>query len=344
METDFIKNLRGQATDTIPIWLMRQAGRYLPEYRELRAQAGDFLSLCYNPVMASEVTLQPLRRFDLDAAIIFSDILVVPHALGQKVWFVAGEGPKLSPIKSNSDLPKFNQDKFLEFLSPVFKALEITRSTLSQDKSLIGFAGAPWTLACYMINGQGSRDYQNVRLHARQNPLDFQRLLDLLVEAISCYLIQKITSGANAVQIFDSWAGVLSCEEFESYSIQPTAKIIANVKQAYPDIPIIGFPRGVGFNYPNYIKNTGIDAVSCDQGVPLAHMKHFQSDVCVQGNLDNLLLLKGGQEMVDQALTICQEVSDKPFIFNIGHGVIKETNPVDVALLVNTVKNFRKEK
>ncbi len=344
METDFIKTLKGEQTNTIPIWLMRQAGRYLPEYREVRRQAGDFLNLCYNPQLASEVTLQPLRRFNLDAAIIFSDILVIPHALGQKVWFEAGEGPKLDPIQTIADLPNFNSDQFLDFLNPVFEALEITRGTLDKSKSLIGFAGAPWTLACYMVNGQGSRDYQNVRLHAYQNPQEFQKLLDLLVETISLYLIQKVKSGANALQIFDSWAGVLSCEEFQNYSINPTAKIITKVKSVYPDIPTIGFPRGVGFNYHAYIDETGIDGVSCDQGVPLAMMRDFQTKICVQGNLDNLLLLKGGQEMVNQAEIICDALGDKPFIFNLGHGVIKETNPDDVALLVNTVKNFKKVK
>jgi len=339
MKTEFIKALKGQRTNHIPIWLMRQAGRYLPEYREVRKDAGGFLNLCYTPELASEVTLQPLRRFDLDAAIIFSDILVIPHALGQKVWFEPGEGPKLEPITKAMDL---NPDQFLEFLNPVFEALDLTRTALPADKSLIGFAGAPWTLACYMINGQGSRDYQNVRNFARQNPQEFQNILDVLVEAISIYLIQKIKAGANALQIFDSWAGVLSCEEFQKYSIDPTAKIIAKVKAVYPDISMIGFPRGVGFNYQYYIDQTGIDAVSCDQGVPLAQMQEFQNHVCVQGNLDNLLLLKGGQEMTGQAEIICDALGDKPFIFNLGHGVIKETNPDDVALLVETVKKYHK--
>ena len=341
METEFIKALKCQPTDYIPIWLMRQAGRYLPEYREVRQSAGGFLELCYTPKLASEVTLQPLRRFDLDAAIIFSDILVIPNALGQKVWFEPGEGPKLSPIQTIADLPDFDPDKFLEFLDPVFQALDLTRSALPQDKSLIGFAGAPWTLACYMFNGQGSRDYQNVRNHARQNPKDFKKLLDLLVEAISIYLIEKIKAGANAIQIFDSWAGVLSCDEFDKYCVQPTTKIIEKIKTVYPDIPVIGFPRGVGFNYQTYIDKTGIDAVSCDQSVPLQEMQKMQNQVCVQGNLDNLMLLKGGAEMVEHANMICESLGDKPFVFNLGHGVIKETSPCNVSLLVDTVKKFK---
>lgn len=342
MKQEFIKTLQGQQTNHIPIWLMRQAGRYLPEYREVRSQAGDFLNLCYTPELASEVTLQPLRRFDLDAAIIFSDILVVPHALGQDVWFEPGEGPKLKPIKTIADLPEFNADKFLEFLNPVFEVLNITRKALPDDKSLIGFAGAPWTLACYMVNGQGSRDYQNVRVHAQQSPQEFQKLLDLLVEAIGMYLIQKIKSGANAVQIFDSWAGVLSTQEFQQYCIQPTRKIIQKIKSVYPDVPVIGFPRGVGFNYHDYITQTGITAVSCDQSVPLEVIKQMQNKVVVQGNLDNILLLQGGDAMVEQTLKICDALKDKPFIFNLGHGVIKETNPDNVALLIQTIRDYQK--
>lgn len=336
---ELIKALKKQPTNHTPIWLMRQAGRYLPEYREVRKQAGGFLDLCYTPNLASEVTLQPLRRFDLDAAIIFSDILVVPHALGQKVWFEEGEGPRLDPIKSINDLPEFSQDQFLDHLAPVFEALELTRSAMPSDKALIGFAGAPWTLACYMINGRGSRDYQNVRVFARQNKQEFQNILDTLVHAISIYLIQKIKSGANAIQIFDSWSGVLSVEEFKTYSIDPTKKIIENVKAVYPDIPIIGFPRGAGLNYADYVKTTAIDAVSCDQSVPLSSMKEFQNDVCVQGNLDNILLLNGGADMTAQSQEICNSLANGPFIFNLGHGVIKDTNPDHVTQLIEAIRS-----
>lgn len=343
MNSNFNNVLQGQVTESIPIWLMRQAGRYLPEYREVRANAGDFLNLCYTPNLASEVTLQPIDRYGFDAAIIFSDILVVPHALGQKVWFEAGEGPKLSPIKSLSDLPDFNRDTFLEFLNPVFEALNLTRSKLSNDKSLIGFSGAPWTLACYMINGQGSRDYQNVRLFARENPTKFKEILDVLVEAISIYLVKKIEAGADVLQIFDSWSGVLSPDEFNLYCIEPTKIIIENVKKSYPNVPIIGFPRGAGFNYYPYIEKTGIKAVSCDQTIPLTEIQNMQKQICVQGNLDNLLLLNGGKLMVEEAEKICRELGQHPFIFNLGHGVIKETNPDNVALLVETVKNFKKK-
>jgi len=338
MEQKFISTLQGIKTDITPIWLMRQAGRYLPEYKQTRALAGGFLDLCYNPELAAEVTLQPLRRFDLDAAIIFSDILVVPHALGQKVWFQEGEGPRLDPISSVDQLGDFNPDSFLKFLAPVFEAVERTRKSLPDDKALIGFAGAPWTLACYMINGRGSRDYQNVRVFARQNPDIFKAILDRLVDAISIYLIQKVKSGANALQIFDSWSGVLSTEEFQAYSINPTQKIVENIRIACPDIPIIGFPRGAGLKYQAYIDQTGIDCVSCDQGVPLFAMRGMQDHVCVQGNLDNILLLQGGETMIDQAKKIIETLGDQPFIFNLGHGVIKETNPDHVQQLIEVIR------
>lgn len=342
VKQDFINRLNGISGNHIPIWFMRQAGRYLPEYRKVRARAGDFLSLCYSPEWASEVTLQPLRRYDLDAAIIFSDILVVPHALGQKLWFVEGEGPRLDPILTISAFDDWNEDSFLDFLSPVFEAVERTRASLSDEKALIGFSGAPWTLACYMINGKGSRDYQNVRLYALQNPEKFSEIIDLLIKSISLYLIKKIDSGVDAVQLFDSWAGVLSAEEFEAYCIQPTKKIIQNVKKHRPNTPIIGFPRGAGYNYNHYIEETGIDCVSCDQSVPLCMIRDFQNKLCVQGNLDNLLLLEGGQAMHDQTEKICQALQNKPFIFNLGHGVIKETNPETVSTLIRTIRNTQR--
>jgi len=337
--TDFIKNLNGQKTDHTPVWLMRQAGRYLPEYRKVRAQAGDFLSLCYNPELACEVTLQPLNRFDLDAAIIFSDILVVPHALGQNLWFETGEGPKLDPIQSMSDLPLFNPESFLTHLEPVFEALRLTRDRLPIEKSLIGFAGAPWTLACYMINGGGSPNgFENVRTYARENPSEFLGIIGTLVDAISIYLIEKIRAGANAIQIFDSWSGVLNADEFKQWCIEPTAEIIRRVRATYPQTPIIGFPRLAGDKYTDYINGTGISAVSCDQTLTLDDMAKLQNDVCVQGNLDNNLLLEGGDKMVKQVHAICDALENAPFVFNLGHGVIKETPPSHVELLIKTIR------
>jgi uroporphyrinogen decarboxylase len=338
--TDFIKNLNGQKTPHTPIWMMRQAGRYLPEYRKVRAKAGGFLDLCYNPELASEVTLQPLNRFDLDASIIFSDILVVPHAMGQKLWFEEGEGPKLDPIKSISELPILETDKFLDHLKPVFEALEITREALPQDKSLIGFAGAPWTLACYMVNGGGSKTgFQNVRDLAASDPSAFLGIIGTLIDAISMYLIEKIKAGANAIQIFDSWAGVLNADEFNQWCVGPTAEIIRRVHATYPQTPIIGFPRMIGVEgYKTYIENTGISAVSCDQSLSLDTMVKFQNNVCVQGNLDNQLLLEGGKKMVNHIHKICDALENGPFVFNLGHGVIKETPPSHVELLIKTIR------
>lgn len=345
MTQEFLQALNGFKTDKIPMWMMRQAGRYLPEYRKVREQAGGFLDLCYNPELASEVTLQPLRRYDFDAAIIFSDILVIPHALGQDVRFQAGEGPVLNPIKTFDDLPRFDADQFIKNLDPVFQALSLTRDRLPQNKSLIGFSGAPWTLACYMVEGRGSRDFESVRRLAVMQPDVFQNIIDHLVEAISLYLITKVKNGADALQIFDSWAGVLSADQFEKWVIEPTQKIVAAVKQSCPDTPIIGFPRLAGVNYKSYAEKTGVDGISLDQSVSLEHAKFLQDhfpDITLQGNLDPLLLLKGDQDMVSQAKRICDVLGQKRFIFNLGHGIIKETDPDTVALLVETVKNYQR--
>lgn len=345
MTQNFLQELGGNKANSIPMWMMRQAGRYLPEYRKVREQAGGFLDLCYNPELACEVTLQPLRRYDLDAAIIFSDILVIPHALGQDVRFQAGEGPVLSPIGKLGDLPKFNAEEFLKHLEPVFQALSFTRENLPHDKSLIGFAGAPWTLACYMVEGRGSRDFESVRKLAITYPDIFQEIIDKLVEAISLYLITKVKNGADALQIFDSWAGVLSSAEFEKWVIEPTRKIVVAVKKSCPHTPIIGFPRLAGVNYQDYITKTGINGISLDQSISLSFAKSLQEnnpDVTIQGNLDPLLLLKGGSDMTDQVKRICENLGQKRFIFNLGHGVIKETDPETVSLLVETVKNYRR--
>lgn len=344
MKQNFIQELKGNRPPRIPLWLMRQAGRYLPEYRAVREKAGDFLSLCYNPALASEVTLQPLRRFDLDAAIIFSDILVVPHALGQAVRFEAGEGPVLDPIQGIGDLPAFDPDDFINRLGPVFEALALSKAALPAEKSLIGFAGAPWTLACYMVQGGGSRDFEKVRRMAVTRPDRFQAIIDCLTDAVSLYLVEKIRNGADAVQIFDSWAGILSAAEFEKWVIAPTRKITETIRLSFPGTPVIGFPRLAGMSYPAYIEQTGIDAIGLDQTVPLSQAVILQKkyDIAVQGNLDPLLLLKGGKDMVNQVTAICDALSGGRFIFNLGHGVIKETDPENVALLVETVRNFGK--
>ncbi len=328
--------LEGKNLTPPPIWLMRQAGRYLPEYREIRAQAGDFLSLCFNPEWASEVTLQPIRRYDLDAAIIFSDILVTPYALGQEVRFVAGEGPKLGEL--NIDKLHYKP----ELLDPVYEALSRTRTALPEDKTLIGFCGAPWTVACYMVEGGSSKDWQKARLMAQTNREAFAALIDQLVEISAHYLCSQIEAGANCVQIFDSWSGALSESEFEKWVIEPTRNIIKSVRAKYPETPIIGFPKGAGAKAQRYVKETGVNAIGLDTSVPLDQAQDLQRFCPVQGNLDPIALLTGGTHLTLEVNRILDSLSDGPMIFNLGHGVIKETSPENVAQVVEMVRNYKR--
>ena len=259
-----LRSLKGEVTARVPFWLMRQAGRYLPEYRATRQQAGSFLNLCFNPELASEVTLQPIRRFGMDAAIIFSDILVVPHALGQALDFVEGEGPKLTALHSAQDISKLNFDAFDQKLAPVYDALRRTRAALEPDKALIGFAGAPWTLACYMLQGYGDGEFAAAKKFAYTDPFNFDRLIDILTEATTRYLLKQIESGADTVQLFDSWAGLLPHHYFKRWVIAPAQKIVEQIRKKYPDTPVIGFPRGAGVLYSNYVDKTGVQGVGID--------------------------------------------------------------------------------
>ena len=293
----FLEALAGKAHKAPPLWLMRQAGRYLAEYREVRAQAGSFLNLCYNPALAAEVTIQPIRRFGFDAAIIFSDILVVPHALGQHLEFREGEGPHLDPITGIADLSKLSVEKAASALEVVYEAIYKTIAGLEGRAPLIGFCGAPWTVASYMVEGHGSTDYKAAKLLAYRQPETFGAILDLLVEASSAYLIGQVSAGARALQIFDSWAGALADNDFEAFVIEPTARIVKNVKAAHPHTPIIGFPRGSSAQYAEYVAKTGVDALGCDTAAPLKVMAEMQGRLPVQGNLDPLLLLAGGDAM-----------------------------------------------
>jgi uroporphyrinogen decarboxylase len=318
---------------------MRQAGRYLPEYREVRKRVPRFLDLCFNPALATEVTIQPLRRFDLDAAIIFSDILVIPHALGRRVEFIEGEGPRLDPVATGADLARLDRTKVETLLSPVYEAIERVRAKLPPRIALIGFCGAPWTVATYMVGGGSSKDHAQTRLWAYRDPESFQRLIDLLVDVSADYLLGQVRAGANTLQIFDSWAGSLPEDEFARWCIAPTKAIIGRVKAQAPHIPVIGFPRGCGALAQTYAKATGVDAVSCDTGMELAWIRDtLQTSVAVQGNLDPLLLLAGGRRFEERTCEIRSALSAGPFIFNLGHGIQPETPIAHVERLVHLVK------
>jgi uroporphyrinogen decarboxylase len=318
---------------------MRQAGRYLPEYRQVRAEAGSFLDLCYTPRLAAEVTLQPIRRFGFDAAILFSDILVVPDALGQTVRFEDGEGPRLDPVRALEDLPRLALSKVHAKFSLICETVERLRRELPRETALIGFCGAPWTVATYMVEGRGSSDQSAARTWAYRDPKGFADLIGLLTEASVIYLCGQIEAGADALQIFDSWAGSLADDEFECWVIAPTARIVRDVRAQHPDVPIVGFPRGATAMLQRYIDGTGVDGVSCDTACPLAVMQEIaQSGTVVQGNLDPLLLATGGAAMDRRIDEIRTAMVGLPFVFNLGHGIVPGTPPETVARLVERLR------
>lgn len=339
----FLNALNKEKTDRPPFWFMRQAGRYLPEYRELRAEKGGFLEMAFDPKAACEVTMQPLRRFNMDAAIIFSDILTVPYALGQDLSFVAGEGPKLPPIRDAAGVRALNYGSFQQKLNPVYEALSLTRSTMDQEgfngAALIGFCGAPWTVASYMVEGGSSKDFINVKRMMFENEQAFASLIDLLAEASAAYLIEQIKAGAEAVQIFDSWAGVLDVNSFNRWVVKPTREIVRSVRASFPNVPIIGFPKGCGYNYLPYVNETGVSAVGLDPAIDTRWAARvLQPLVTVQGNLDPISLLVGGDQMKMAAERIISDLSAGPFVFNLGHGVHKDTPPEHMAALVEFVR------
>ena len=326
-----------------PIWLMRQAGRYLPEYREIRAKAGSFLSLCFSPALAAEVTLQPIRRFGFDAAILFSDILVVPHALGQKVTFEAGEGPQLSPaIASAFALAELAGDIDLNALAPVFETIARVRAELPREVALLGFCGAPWTVATYMVAGFGTPDQAPARLFAYRDPDGFQRLIDLLVRASIDYLTAQFHAGVDAVQLFDTWAGVLGAEEFNQWCTKPGGKIVTGVRQRIPDARIIGFPRGAGTSLVGYVDSVPFDAIGLDWMIDRRFARdEIQSRRPVQGNLDPMALLAGGAALDREVDAVLASFSGKPFIFNLGHGILPDTPMAHVEQMVTRVRKWR---
>lgn len=339
MNKKILNSLSGKNNEVPPIWLMRQAGRYLPEYREVRKNTKSFLDLCYTPEIAAEVTLQPIERFGFDASIIFSDILVIPHAMGVDLKYVEGKGPILEKIDEESKIDSLKTDKIKDNLSPVFDALRLVKSKLPEDKTLIGFAGAPWTIATYMVEGGGSKNFSEVKKFSAGNKKSFSKLIDILTDAISDHLINQIDAGAEVVQIFDSWAGVLSENDFTNWTINPTKKIVSKVKDKFPETPIIGFPKGAGINYEKFVKETGVDAVSIDYTIPLDWAaKNLQPHVCIQGNLDPFLLASEKEEMVLQVRRIIDVLGNGPFIFNLGHGILPHTPIENVELLLREVR------
>lgn len=345
MTKKLIDALNGKAHPSPPVWLMRQAGRYLPEYRETRAKAGGFLDLVYNPELASEATLQPIRRFGMDGAILFSDILVVPQALGQSLRFEEGEGPKLDALRDAEDLKRLSQEKFLERLAPVFETIRQSKSKLRaegfENTAMIGFSGSPWTLACYMIEGESSRDFVKTKSWAYNDPNGFTDLMDLLCEAVIAYLSAQIEAGAEAVQLFDSWAGLLDHTMFSRWVIRPTRRIMEGLKELHPDIPVIGFPRGAGRMTLDYVQNSKVNAISLDpQTAPKWAASVFQNLMPVQGNLDPVCLLNGGLAMQGAVEDILIHLGKGPFIFNLGHGVIKETPVENIEELVMTIRDW----
>lgn len=338
-EKRFLKSLKGQKLDRPPFWFMRQAGRYLPEYMERRTVAGSFLDMCYNPDFAVEVTLQPLRRFHMDAAIMFSDILVIPHALGQELSFVQGEGPQLPPLKNINGL---SIEGLHNHLAPVYETLRRLSKEIPEDTALIGFAGAPWTVATYMVGGKGSTDQAAARLLAYQDEDAFKELIDLLVSATAAYLIRQVECGAEALQIFDTWAGTLPEGEFDKWCVAPVAKIIKIVRNVHPDIPIIGFPKGAGTRVPDYVKRTGVTAVSIDTAMPMGWARDHIQPLCpVQGNLDPLLLVAGGKALDRAVLEILECFRGGAHIFNLGHGIVPQTPPENVARVCELIRNFK---
>ena len=330
--------LGGERVDPVPVWMMRQAGRYLPEYRQLRSDKGSFLDLVYDSDAAADITLQPLRRFaELDAAILFSDILIIPFAIGQNLSFVAGEGPRLTPPLATSELDSLTP--FLARLDPIYETVRKVKVELDPSKTLIGFAGAPWTVATYMVAGQGSRDQSETRRLAYADPERFQSIISRIEQVTLDYLCAQVEAGAEALQLFDSWAGSLAPAEFERWVIAPTARIVSSLKERHPDVRIIGFPKGAGGKLAGYAHETGVDAIGLDETIdPLWANDQLPQDLPVQGNLDPLALLAGGERMTSSINRVLDAFASRPHIFNLGHGILQDTPIAHVEQMLAAVK------
>ena len=338
----FLRSLEGEPSVIPPVWFMRQAGRYLPEYREVRNEAGSFLDLCYNPDLASEATIQPIRRYDFDAAILFADILLVPHALGQKLWFAEGEGPRLDPVVGPDHLKSFRDQDVVEKLAPVFETVRLTRAQLSADKALIGFAGAPWTVATYMLAGRSIKDPASLRSRYYKAGSFITELIDILTDKTIDYLIAQIDAGADAVQLFDSWAGGLPWLVLDAVSVRPLERIARSLKAARPDVPVILFPKGVGEKAAEYAAIKHCDAVGIDYAMdPSWARAHISPAKTVQGGLDPMLVVSGGVAMERAAETYLKLFHDVPYVFNLGHGLTPDTPPAHVAALVDFIRQGR---
>lgn len=342
MTKRLLQVLNSKATDEPqwppPIWMMRQAGRYLPEYKATRAEAGSFLDLCYSPKFATEVTLQPIRRFDFDASILFSDILVIPDALGRRVTFETGVGPRLDPI-SAKEIMSLSSKGAMDHLAPVFEAVSNIRASLPAKTTLLGFCGAPWTVATYMVAGRGTPDQAPTRLFAHRNRDAFLHLIDLLTETSIEYLCTQIDAGADSVQVFDSWSGILGEPDFVDFSLNPMKRIVAGVKAKHPDTPIIGFPKGASLHYERYAQDTGVDCLGLDWTFPMKLARETLSDsVVLQGNLDPTRLVAGGDALKSSVAEILQAAKGSRFIFNLGHGITPETPIEHVSAMIEQVR------
>ncbi|MCB2059247.1 MAG: uroporphyrinogen decarboxylase [Novosphingobium sp.] len=341
MSGPLLRVLRGENLPERPTWLMRQAGRYLPEYRALRAEKGSFLALVYDSDAAAEITLQPIRRFGFDGAILFSDILIVPYAMGQDLQFLEGEGPNLSPRLVDASLDSLSAVP--ERLSPIYETVAKVKTALGKGRTLLGFAGSPWTVATYMVAGKGSRDQHEARELAYRDPAAFQAVIDAITDVTIDYLVGQVAAGAEAVQLFDSWAGSLAPAQFERWVIAPNAAIVAALRKRYPDLPVIGFPKGAGEKLPAYASGTCVDAVGLDETIdPAWAARSLPEGLPVQGNLDPLLLLAGGAELESQTRHILDCFADRPHVFNLGHGIGQHTPVEHVEQLLAIVRGWRR--
>ncbi len=332
-----LATLKGAKFERPPLWLMRQAGRYLPEYRALRAEKGGFLELVHDSAAAADVTLQPIRRFGFDGAILFSDILVIPHALGQDLWFETGEGPRLAPKLVDTTLESLTAAP--ERLSPVIETVRQVAATLSPQTTFLGFAGSPWTVATYMVAGQGSKEQAETRRFAYRDPAAFEEIINAIADATVAYLIDQIDAGVDAVQLFDSWSGSLSPAQFERWVIAPTVRIITKLKAARPAAIVIGFPKGAGGKLPAYAREVGADAIGLDETVdPVWAHTHLPKDLPVQGNLDPLALIAGGPELIAAVNHIIDAFAERPHVFNLGHGILPDTPIAHVEQLVAHIR------